>query len=61
MFKSLEKDNIQAAINQLEAFINKVTAQCGKKIPVEDADMLIQYAMNLINALQDASLKEVSE
>ena len=50
---SLENDQENAAINKLEAFINQVEAQRGKKIPEEDADMLIQYATNLINSLQN--------
>ena len=49
--KSLDKENTQTAINQLEAFINQVKAQRGKKISEEDADMLIEYAMNIINSL----------
>jgi len=42
--KSLEKGNEGAAVNQLQAFINKVEAQRGKKISEEAADMLIAYA-----------------
>jgi hypothetical protein len=49
--KSLSKGNKGAAVNQLKAFINKVSAQKGKKIPIDDADMLIGYATNLINSL----------
>ncbi len=37
-------------INQLQAFIERVKAQRGKRISEEDADMLIQYATNLINS-----------
>jgi len=46
--KSMEKGNYNAAINQLQAFINKVEAQKGKKISEEMAEMLIQYAQNVI-------------
>ncbi len=49
--KSLENGNVEAAMNQLQAFINQVEAQRGKKIPEEDADMLIQYALNIIQKL----------
>jgi hypothetical protein len=50
--KSFQKGNVQAAINQLEAFINQVEALKGKKISEEDADLLIQYALNIIQQLQ---------
>ena len=50
--KSLEKGKMGAAINQVEAFMNQVRAQKGKKISEEDADMLIQYALNVIQQLQ---------
>ena len=43
--------NIQAAMNILNAFINEVQAQKGKKISEENADMLIQYALNVIKLL----------
>ena len=48
---SIESGKIKAAINQLLAFINQVEAQRGKKISEEDAEMLIQYATNVINSL----------
>ncbi|MCK5559962.1 MAG: VCBS repeat-containing protein, partial [Thermoplasmata archaeon] len=35
--KSLEKENYGAAINQMNAFINEVEAQSGKKIPEDEA------------------------
>ena len=38
--KSLEKGNTGAAINQLQAFINKVEAQSGKKVDEEHANDL---------------------
>ncbi|MES0344120.1 MAG: hypothetical protein ABUK16_08395, partial [Anaerolineales bacterium] len=49
--KSLEKGNENAAIGQLEAFINQVDAQSGKKISEEIADMLILYSQNLIQQI----------
>ena len=49
--KSLEKDKETAAIGQLEAFINQVEAQRGKKISEETADLLISYAENLISQI----------
>jgi hypothetical protein len=39
-----------AAIGQLQAFINEVQAQRGKKITSETADLLIAYARNVIAA-----------
>ncbi|MGD2249367.1 MAG: thrombospondin type 3 repeat-containing protein [Candidatus Methanofastidiosia archaeon] len=51
--KSIEKGNHNAAINQLQAFINKVEAQKGKKISQRVADMLIQYAQHIIQQIQD--------
>ena len=50
--KSLEKDRENAAIGQLEAFINQVEAQSGKKISEETADLLISYAENLISQIE---------
>ncbi len=46
--KSVEKENDEAAINMLGAFINQIEAQRGKKISEEAADMLIAYANNVI-------------
>jgi hypothetical protein len=43
--------NIQAAVNILNAFINEVEAQKGKKISEEDATVLIQYVLNVIELL----------
>ena len=45
------QENDVAAINALEAFINKIEAQRGKKIPVEVADELIAKAQDIIAAL----------
>tara|TARA_B100001123_G_scaffold213524_1_gene241118 strand:- start:11502 stop:11666 length:165 start_codon:yes stop_codon:yes gene_type:complete len=48
---SLERGDDGAAVNQLEAFINKVEAQRGKKISDEDADTLIALAQAIIDAI----------
>jgi hypothetical protein len=50
--KSLDKGRENAAIGQLEAFINQVEAQRGKKISIEAADLLISYAENLISQIE---------
>lgn len=50
--KSIEKGNYQAAINQLEAFINEVEAQRGKKLTDEQADHLISEAQKIIDELE---------
>ena len=46
--KSADKDNICAAINQLEAFINQVNAQRGNKISEAAADKITAYANSVI-------------
>jgi len=46
--KSADKDNICAAINQLEAFKNQVNAQRGNKISDEAADEISAYADSVI-------------
>jgi len=51
--KSVNKDNICAAVNKLEALINEVNAQRGKKISDEAADLSIAYTNNLITTLLD--------
>ena len=48
---SIEDGNTNAGVNKLEAFINQVEAQRGKKISEEEAEMLIKYATNLIDEL----------
>lgn len=48
----LEKGNGKAAENQLNAFINKVEAQRGKKISDGQADMLIGIAQSLIEDIE---------
>jgi len=50
--KSLDKGEDGAAINMLNAFINQVEAQRGKKISEEAADMLIAYANNIISKIR---------
>jgi len=50
--KSISKENDDAAINQLQAFISQIQAQSGKKISEEAAAMLIEYANNLITKIQ---------
>jgi hypothetical protein len=49
----LNTNNDVAAINAIEAFINAVEAQSGNKIQPEDADDLIETAINIIVALQN--------
>lgn len=48
VIKSLEKGQSNAAINQLNAFINEVQAQSGKKLTSEQASMLILEATRII-------------
>ena len=50
--RRLDDQNIGAAINSLNAFINEVEAQRGKKIPEADADALITAAQEMIEALE---------
>ncbi|MBU7021902.1 MAG: hypothetical protein HXS41_12650 [Theionarchaea archaeon] len=50
---SIGKGNCNVAINQLQAFINEVKAQRGKKISEELAEMLIQYTQNVIWQVED--------
>jgi len=46
---SMRKGQTKAAVNKLEAFINQVEAQRGKKITEEEADALIAAAQWLID------------
>ena len=46
--KSANKDNICAAINQLESLENQVNAQRGNKISGEAADEIIAYTDSVI-------------
>ena len=50
--KSLARGNNRAAIQQFQAFINKIQAQRGKKIPEGLAEMLIRYAQSVIQQIQ---------
>jgi len=49
---SIQKAQEKAAANKLEAFINEVEAQRGKKIPEADADALIALAQAIIDILE---------
>ncbi|MFW9941593.1 MAG: LamG-like jellyroll fold domain-containing protein [Candidatus Thorarchaeota archaeon] len=51
--RSLSNGNTNAAINVLNAFINEVEAQQGKKISESDADDLIAKAQDLIYGIND--------
>ena len=46
---SLNRGDVTSANNQLGAFINKVMAQAGKKIPAALANSLISLAEEIIN------------
>jgi len=50
--KKLGEQNINAAINSLNAFINEVEAQRGKQIPIADADDLIDATQAIIDLLE---------
>lgn len=52
--KSLEKGKPHVAVNKLNAFINKVEAQRGKKLTEEQADLLVAYANRIISVLSGA-------
>jgi len=58
---SLQNGNTGAAINKLEAFINKVEAQRGKKIDEADANELIADAQAIINLIQSTLSKSSDE
>ena len=49
--KSLEKGHDKTAANQLGALMNEFQALSGKKIPVEDADYLIEEALRIRDSL----------
>jgi len=51
--KALMKGNESAALSQLEALINFLNAQSGKKIFNKDADFLVRYAKSIIRRIQD--------
>ena len=50
--RTVKKQNTTAALNKLNAFINDVKAQKGKKIPENTAELLIQYAQHVIYQIQ---------
>ena len=50
---SADRENICAGVGQLQAFKNQIEAQRGKKVSEDAADLLIQYADNLIAQLLD--------
>ena len=50
--QSLENGQQNAAINKLNAFINEVKAQSGKKLTNAQADALIAEAQRIINTIQ---------
>jgi hypothetical protein len=51
--KSIEKGKENAAINQLDAFINHIEAQRGKKLTDEEADECIAAAQWIIDNLEE--------
>ena len=51
--KSADKENIDAAINKLEALIHEINAQRGKKISEDAAAELIVYTESIINWLSN--------
>lgn len=53
--KSHDKDNICAAINQLESFQNQISAQLGKKISEVAANLAIDFAASVM-AYQESQL-----
>ena len=53
VIKQLDKGNNNTAINKLNAFINEVNAQSGKKISTSDANLLIAYAEGIINLIPE--------
>ncbi|MCB1214687.1 MAG: thrombospondin type 3 repeat-containing protein [Deltaproteobacteria bacterium] len=56
--KSCQGGRVGTAQNQLEAFIHEVQAQSGKHISEEVANLLINMAQALIDALSGASLDQ---
>ena len=59
--KSLEKFNNGAAINQLEAFINEIEAQSGKKIDETTANEWIATAQRTITVISTSLAKNNSQ
>lgn len=50
--EKLESNNENAAINQLNAFINHVEAQSGKKIDEDDAEELVTLTENIVTMIE---------
>lgn len=50
-----ESGNNNAAVGKLNAFINQINAQSGKKIETEDADALIATAQAIIDAINSGN------
>lgn len=50
---SLDHNQLNAAINKLEGFIKEVKAQRGKKLDMNEADVLIATAQQIIGQLKD--------
>ncbi|MBU7021884.1 MAG: hypothetical protein HXS41_12555 [Theionarchaea archaeon] len=56
------RGNITPAVNMLNAFIHEVEAQRGKKISEEDAELLIQFALNAqLGSLEDTTSETETE
>jgi hypothetical protein len=51
VLKSLAANNVDAACNQLAAFINQVQAQSGKALTADEANTLIQQAREAMGGL----------
>jgi len=49
---SLSRGNINAGMNQIEAFIKDVSTQSGKKIAVDNADAFIKLARQILDGLK---------
>ena len=56
---SLDNDKDTAGVNQLEAFINQVEAQRGKKLTEEEADALIAAAQWIIDNVEDTDAENI--
>jgi hypothetical protein len=54
VLQDVTEENDHAATNILDAFVNHVEAQRGKKIPEADADALISRAMTIGDLIDDA-------
>ena len=58
---ALERGNDKAAIGQLNAFINHVEAQRGKKLSEEEADSLIETAERIIASIESSPAAPVAK